>query len=219
MSQLHIIIVTPFVISAIGCSPAAPINKPTTPIHDPSIPPPPREFEPTVAIDNAVLELVLSDIRTEEIPGITPFSLPRETPREIYFCPVPTDSVLQPRKPLESNELWSTMTDSESRLTQEAIKHLEERHAAGDSFHEFQVSSNGIHIIEAAPGPYASAEDVPYGALYPIRAWAPGYSHDGSYVVVHLYFPELFHPSYATYVLMSTNETWTIASRGFITYP
>lgn len=205
-------------IAGLGCNRPIPVNESAVPVSDPPIPRPAEAFVPSAAIDNAILEVVLTDLRTEEIPGMTPFSLSRETPRDIYFSLKPMDTVLQPAKPLEASDVWSKMTESQRQWTQEGIRHLEERSALGDSFREFRATSDAIHVVDGPTGIAAAAKDVPHEALFPVRAWAPGYSHDGSCAVLHLFFDEILHPSYATYVLVQTDGTWKVVFRGFITY-
>jgi hypothetical protein len=209
MSQRIIFIVTSVVLG-IGCNHTAPIK-------ETSIQPPAAKPEQNVSIDNTILNLVLSDLRMDKSPDC-PLTLSRDVPREIFFSTEMIDAVPQPTKPLERDELWSHMTESQIRLTQEGIKNLEERYAAGDSFRDFRSTRDTMHVIDTAPNIDTTANDAPYGARFPIRAWVPGYSQDGSCVVLHLYFPDVLHPSYATYVLMSTNGNWKIAFRGFVTY-
>jgi len=210
----RIMLVALSVISGLGCNQTAPIKETSSQAH--AVEPGPR-VSVDHSVDSTILDLVLSDLRVYQ-ESDCPLSLSRDVPRDIYFSPTLIDSTPQPKEPLDHNKLWSEMTDSQGQLTQEGIKHIEERHAAGDSFRDFRPTSDAIHVMDAASNIDTTAKDVPYGARFPIQAWAPGYSHDGSCVVVHLYFPEMLHPSYATYVLVSTNGTWMITFRGFITY-
>lgn len=216
MSRRFIFIVS-CVIAGLGCNPPIPVNESAVPVSGPAIPRSAEAFEPSAAIDNTILKVVLTDLRTYDENG-RPFSLSREIPRDIYFSPEPIGTVLQPAEPLESNDVWSKMTETERRWTQEGIRHLEERSALGDSFREFRATSEAIHVVDGPTGIAAAAPNVPYSAQFPIRAWAPGYSHDGSCAVLHLFFDEILHPSYATYVLVQTDGTWKIVFRGFITY-
>lgn len=57
-----------------------------------------------------------------------------------------------------------------------------------------------------------------YQADFPIELTAPGYSKDGRLAVLWMYCPELMHPTFVTYVLERSGNTWRILRVEFTTY-
>jgi hypothetical protein len=185
--------------------------------------------------DIALLELVLDDLTKCDNSSI-PLSLTRHVPRNIHFSRSPIRRRIQreiqsekiehafivclPNEldPLKHADLWTTMTEVEQESIRHAIANIGERHAFDSFGHDFDPKNTAIHMIDAPNDIDIDGPKIPYGALFPVQASPPGYSGDRRYAVVHLYFPDFFHSSYATYVLVSEGEKWTIKYRGFITY-
>jgi hypothetical protein len=167
--------------------------------------------------DDTILDIVLSDLANYDGRSL-PFSLGPKTQREIYFLREAIawrpDAIL----PLEHDGVLSTLNSTERALVDEAIKNLTMRNESEFAFGNYQPTAVGIHVLEAAQPLVDIPPDVPYGALFPIQSWSPGYSDDKSCVVVHLHLSELMHPSAATYVLTRRVDGWTIKYRGFITW-
>ncbi len=167
--------------------------------------------------DNVVLEMVLADLTTYDRPNL-PLSIGNRIPRNVYFSRSAINSTPDASEPLTRNEVWATMTDVEQRTVRDAITDISNRHGSDSFARDFAAKNPAIRIVDKPTERSNVGSKVPYGARFPIQAWPPGYSGDNMYVVVHLYFPEIFHPSYATYVLISEHGKWIIKFRGFVTY-
>jgi hypothetical protein len=178
-----------------------------------------HEPRPLVASrdDDAILNLVLADVSTYDGPDC-PLSLVPQIPRDIFFLRTPIDWAPDAAKPLDHNNTWRTMSDSERHSTRTAIAHLLGRHTSDFAYRDFHPVRDAIHAMDIPLNLAEIPDAVPYGARFPIQAWSPGYSSDGLCVVVHLHFPELLHPSDATYVLISEPDGWKIKYREFITW-
>ncbi len=167
--------------------------------------------------DDVVLDIVLSDLANYDGLG-RPFSLVPQTPRDIYFIRKAIEWRPDPILPLEHAGVLSSLEATKRAKVDEAIKNLTDRNETEFTFWNYQSSANGIHVLDVPHPLVDTPEDVPYSALFPIQSWTPGYSDDRSFVVVHLHFSELMHPSAATYVLSRGAGRWTIKYRGFVTW-
>ncbi len=167
--------------------------------------------------DDEVLEAVLTDLTRNDSDEL-PLSLIRKTPRDVYFVPSTMDDAPQPLVPIEHNDGWQQLQHLDRTAIDEATDSLRERHGEHSMIKDFDPEHDLIHVIDTPKRIQDAGDDVPYGALYPVQAWLPGYSSDRNCAVVHLFFSEVLHPSYATYVLTKNENGWHIEFRGFITY-
>lgn len=181
--------------------------------------------------DIALLELVLDDLTKCDTPGI-PLNIGRHVPRNIYFSRSPIRRRVQGEQmeqafvvclpdaiePLDHADLWTAMTEVEQESVRQAIANINERHNSDFYSHDFNSKNTAIHLIDGPGGTVIDGPKIPHGACCPVQASPPGYSGDHRYAVVHLHFPDFFHPSCATYVLVSEGEKWTIKYRAFVTY-
>jgi hypothetical protein len=164
--------------------------------------------------DYQVLEMVLRDLITYD--GIDkPLSV-GPAPREVFFNPEPYRSGLAGvLEPLRRQKIWERMSGQERAVAQEAAEHLAKRTDTKDTFKLYRAQDSRIHVSTKRREPDKNAR---YFARYPVQAWAPGYSSDGTYAVVQLFFPELLHPSIGTYVLQKQDEKWKVLFCAFVTY-
>ena len=185
------------------------------------------ELQPTATLaedDRSILETVLYDLSTYNGPG-RPLSLVPVTPRDIYFLRKEIEWKPDPIKPLDHAGVLASMGASELVAVKAAIENLARRNESKYSYQNFHSATKVIKVVETAWPLLHNAwplvddsTEVPYGAQFPIQSWSPGYSADGSFVVLHLYFSEILHPSAATYVLTREKTGWGIKYRGFITW-
>ena len=167
--------------------------------------------------DNAIVELVLVDLSTYNGPG-RPFSLAPKVSREIYLSTEPLAWPPHAEEPLERNSVFDAISSSGRQAIYDAITDIKARYESGDQVSGFSPMHGMLHVVDSALSIGDATDDTPYSALYPIQAFPPCYSPDGTCAVVHLYVPEIMHPSDVTYVLIAIGGQWTITHRGFVMY-
>jgi len=179
----------------------------------------------------AVLELVLDDLTKYDKPDL-PFSIGRGVPRNIYVSrstmryqihtkTAEKDFIVElPNAlgPLTHANVLTAITEEEQSAIRHAIANMGERHRFETFEQDFGLKNAAIHMVDKQDGGGINGAMIPYGARFPVQVCPPGYSGDGRCAVVHLYFTDIFHPSYATYVLVLEREKWTIKYRAFVTY-
>ena len=143
-------------------------------------------------MEYVVLELVLTDLTKYEGSNL-PLSIGHRIPRDVYFSRVP------PKIWVEGGRIFPL------------------KPTPPNTWKDFRSAEDGIRVVD---GPVALGEgtETPYAAHFPVKAWMPEFSPNRSRAVVRVYFPEILHPSYGTYVLLRQDGTWTITRRRFDTY-
>ena len=167
--------------------------------------------------DSAVIELVLIDLTTYNEPN-RPLSLVPLVPRVICFSTKPVGGPHPPGDALEYDSVLGSLSNSENANIHDAIRDATLRYERSPGVAGFDLTHRLIRVVDGALPRSDATDETPYSALYPIQAFPPGYSKDRKCVVVQLYIPEIFHPSFVTYVLITKHGEWTILHRGIITY-
>ncbi len=203
--------------------------------------PSPSHLTDQQRVDNAIAEIVLSDMTTRDGDEMG-FSFFRERIRTIY---------VYERGPEWIGDVDSALRDYETgesavadRLDViEAIQNIKDRHASGVSLSTYRPRNQCLRMVPfVEPSPpvvytgwyldwliwwhtsdfggacqrlwLRSPFATPYQARLPIEVSAPGYSNNGNIAVIWIYCPE-YHPSFGTYVLERTGKTWRIVATGF----
>ena len=164
--------------------------------------------------DEAILEVVLQDLLTLKEKGL-PFSLP-PAPREIFFNPDSCKYLKdKPQEVLEHWGAWKKLSATERRAVGQATTQLTARKTEQGVFAHYRPQHPKIKIIRIKErGGHAK----PYQANYPLHAGAPGFTNDGQYAVLTLFFPEFLHSSNGAYILTRRRGYWEVLCRGFVTY-
>jgi len=160
--------------------------------------------------DAAVLDSVLEDLTTYR-GGDVPLSVGSKTPRTIYAT---TASPQVPDPPDIDNLLHAVinavpraMKSKVRQANDDANAHRSDRHGV-----EAYRSTRSAVVVDSP------AVSTNYQSSYPVAAWSPGYSRDGSLAIVALYFPEFLHPSVGLYLLESTPRGWVVLTKSFLEY-
>jgi hypothetical protein len=168
--------------------------------------------------DAAVLDVVLADLLTRpndsvistgdpEQPG---FFFTAETPS----WPTKADRILT----RHDKEAWAALTADQLRAAQEGAADVVRRYEAHDGVKAFQPADPRV-----APWRGIADEEAPVRRhefpKQPVRAYPPGYSHDGQFAVVALSVPWSIHHADATYLLGRQGDgRWVILLRQFVYY-
>lgn len=183
---------------------------------------PSAELDGSFSHDGVLLEVVLEDLSSYEAPN-RPHALIKKAPRDIYF--LRRVSPYEPRTlvPLDDKDVWSQMDSAMQKDVRHAVADLYKKAVADrgrGEFESFRPPADVIHVVDDISALKSSQkrDGAPHRVRLPTFAWRPGYSSDKSTAVVHLYFPEVLHSWYATYVLIRKHERWQVAHRAFVWY-
>lgn len=182
---------------------------------------PEEQLEPatrdTATNDALVLQVVFDDMLSadnDESPG----EWNRNQSKPVYiatsFHPqLKVSDVLAER----DKKKWKSLTKSQSSAAIEAAEDLIVRVEKEEPLPELRSTSGRIQSAgRAGPATQRTREDP-----FPERSSAvclPGYSRNGRYAVVHLWFPWSIHSGEATYILERTDRGWKVLLREFTYY-
>ena len=169
---------------------------------------------PALSEDERVLSEVLNDL-AKYSGSDRPFSLGRKRPRKIYVLAIRPDSPPNPDRALDEFKGLVGIDDEHLR---HAIGQVPVRYDRNENFSPRRLSGKLLRFLVSKPDLNNQSNLPSYMASFPMQLYLPGFSANGEIAVVHLYFPDLMHPSYGTYVLTKDHGDWQIAYREFATY-
>ncbi len=171
--------------------------------------------------DPAVVKAVLDDLTMYSSGGDCPLSLDPHTPRVVYVtsaeppltlsCDNKDESAGFSMAPCVDLSILNGMPRAVGRKVKQAERDETRNQKNARALFDWQ-SSNARVMVDAP-----RSEDE-YQSAYPVSVWSPGYSSDGTIAIVKLWFPEVWHPSSATYVLQSTPRGWAVLASSFRTF-
>jgi len=168
------------------------------------------EKQPLEAEDQRVLNTVLNDLLTYREKD-SPILTEHDSPTNLLFVPAAVTWPLTMEQVLYRQDAtsWHQLDGEYAQPIREAASNLVSRVGRADSFRKFHPSDKRVQLFD---------DDSNLGLLdrRPIRAWLPGYSLNGSIVLVRLTIPWSIHVAEGTYVLRRGDGKWTILLRQFV---
>jgi hypothetical protein len=166
-----------------------------------------------LAVDSAVLEVVLNDLRTW---SDSPFEGRNEVDQAIYFSPVKLAGPVSAADILDrfnSEKEWDKLSSAQLKLAEEAAGDVVRRQAESESFESFRPKDRRIVISH----PKQVFQGLSSGPQV-FEAYKPGYSWDRQLAIVRSEFPWSIHSGHVTYVLAKKDGGWVVLVRSFVYY-